>query len=121
MKLTNGLPFSTAGRGESETLAQAARCLHKTNRPSPTGNTPEPDAPACAPDAHPHPGPAPMPAQDGPVKTSPNDERTKLPVRRSTAKAGWSPQAREAARARMLARKIWTRSTGPRTAKGKAA
>jgi|GEM_PF-5514866 len=44
MKDPNDLPPSQAGRGEPLPLAQAARCLHKTNRLSPSGLTPETEA-----------------------------------------------------------------------------
>jgi hypothetical protein len=41
-------------------------------------------------------------------------------ARKPRKTSGWSPERRAAQSAMMLARKIWLKSTGPRTAAGKA-
>lgn len=51
-----------------------------------------------------------------------NPRRTEASILRSSerAKQGWSPERRAKQSAMMRARKIWLKSTGPRTAAGKA-
>lgn len=42
-------------------------------------------------------------------------------VKQKAASYGWNPERRAAQRARILARKPWLKSTGPRSASGKRA